>query len=297
MLWIGLAILTISLNHQSLARAEQPENWKPLLYSLKKDGKESFLLGTLDVSVNPNNLPESLTHALAQSDLFIDELDLDELKRQIKDPGSRADLYLDMKINLSRSLSPVAWKKLRSVLKQSLGISFLLAPRVRPKVAFVAYTKSILNFGHGHVLNEVLRLLAKEQNIQMHSLYSLESIFKSDQGIGIPELGRLLNMEPEMLREMRQTALEGFWAGKSEKLQEVMSRMNQQLDATRSVSYALHLNLQSLSAINDFHLKSKRHAFFALRASALDGPEGILELLKSWNFEINRVGTCQWSFE
>lgn len=284
--------------------AEQTPHWRPLLFSLKKDGKESFLLAITDLPINYNQFPQVLKNAFAGSDTYIE--DWDRLGMLIKSQNTPSKLlYRDMlsaKINLSKELSREQWKRLKSVIHKSMGAPSFWIARMKPWRAFSQYRSSIYQFP-GRVEDSLAANLQKLAQSQDKKIYFLDPEFKLmqiiEKAVGVQRLKQLLDRDPGEIRQEREEFIKSFWIGDLNNIQKEKQSHEIKDDLEfRAEQELVELQLGWISMMQNFHLKSQRHAFFAISVDQVFGSQGILELMSSWGFEVKRVeDSCQNMFK
>jgi len=287
------ALLLMCVALVGSAAAQQPRQkhdvlQHPLLWAATKDGKTTYLLGTIHVGVDAEaQLPDVVFDKLDASPAFAMETDLNDPVLGHLGERRRGGTLHD-------ELGPVYWRKLEAQLSPGL------ARRVDDKQAVIAATLlSLKDLPPTPPMDGTLHIRASERKKRL--VYLEPAATEAAVLESVMDLKMLKSMldepaaGPKQLKEM----LDAYLAGDPD----AIARAN---DSERTVALAHGYTAAEYDAVMDKLLYQRNAAwiapieklheagggFVAVGALHLSGKRSVLELLAKRGFAIERVGPC-----
>lgn len=192
MKFIFLICLVLSSSFTAAMNCDSPlkDNFKPILYSIVKDGKQSYLVGIFHQTVGKRNLPMSIQHALNEVPTFVNEVDP-------QDAFPKDLVVLPQNQQLSSLISPEAWALLIHKFPQT-------SDNLRPFIPYVRLIEGLLYSAVNmdepdEALDHILREYASNHGLKTQFLdSSREAIGPYADGVSAELLEwSLLHMKPE----------------------------------------------------------------------------------------------------
>lgn len=257
---------------------------RPLFWSIEKDGKTSYALGTIHMGVDPEErLPQIVWDRLEAAPTFAMETDL-------MDPAL-AKILECIGCSLRRDLGEEHWKKLEEVLGKDV------AARIDPMKPMVAATMMSMRGLPSTTQMDTL-LLARAQTRGKQIVYLEPAKHQAamlEKWMNIKALKSMLD-DVEGSERQTQQMLEAYVSGdeaqmlaltESEKEKSLKSGYTE-AEYTESMEDMLYRrNASWIAPIEKLHAEGG--GFIAVGALHLVGPRSVLEMLEQKGYEIQRV--------
>jgi uncharacterized protein len=257
---------------------------KPLLWKAEKDGKTSYLFGTIHVGVDPTTrLPDLVWQKLDAEPTFAMETDLAQ--------GGKLDIKQHDGTSLKDDLGPAYWKKLEDAVGDKEAARLI---DVKPMIPVTLL--SLRGLPSTPPMDGVLLGHAQNHNKKIVYLEPIEAqMTVLDKWMDTRALEDMLDDLPETEQRMKDM-LAAYIAGDDAKLQAI-----QDSERDRWIAKG-HSAEEYAQSANDLIYKrnaswiepiEKLHAegggFIAVGAAHLVGPRSVLELLEKKGFKVTRI--------
>lgn len=257
---------------------------KPLLWKVEKDGKTSYLLGTIHVGVDPTTrLPDVVWQKLDEKPVFAMETDLsDASKLQI----TRTD-----GTTLKDELGPDYWKKLEDAVGAKEAAAMMAMKPMIP-----ATLLSLRGLPKTPPMDGVLHGRASNAHKQMVFLEPLEVQSKMlDKWMNARTLKELLDDLPASEKHLKEL-LDAYVAGDDAQMVALAAAERERSIAKGRTAgeydeemddMLYKRNASWIAAIEKLHADGG--GFIAVGAAHLVGPKSVIELLEKKGFKVTRV--------
>lgn len=257
---------------------------RPLFWSIEKDGKTSYALGTIHVGVDPEaRLPQLVWDKLEAAPTFAMETNLN-------DPALAKILECN-RCSLRRDLGEDYWKKLEDVL--GAGAAARLDP-MKPMVA--ATMLSLRGLPNTTQMDTLLRARAENRGKQIVYLEpASHQAAVLEKWMNVKALKAMLD-DPqggvERTKEMLAAYVEGdearMVALSAEEKTEALAHGYTEAEYEQSMQDMLYgRNASWIAPIEQLHAAGG--GFIAVGAMHLLGPKNVLELLAAKGYKVARV--------
>jgi uncharacterized protein len=257
---------------------------KPLFWQLEKDGKTSYLLGTIHVGVDPNTrLPDLVWQKLDQAPTFAMETD-------VSNAGS-LDLTRKDGKTLEDDLGPARWKKLEEAVgkRQAAAMKNMkpMMPATLLSLRGLPSTPSMDGVLHGRAVNQ------KKKIVYLEPMETQISIL--EKWMDARALGDMLD-DLEIHDQRIQEMLAAYIAGDGDKmialhdsereLWKKHGRSDQEFDESMN-DLLYKRNASWIDAIEKLHAEGG--GFIAVGGAHAVGPKSVVELLETKGFKVTRI--------
>ncbi|HEY5928444.1 MAG TPA: TraB/GumN family protein [Kofleriaceae bacterium] len=256
---------------------------KPLFWQLEKDGKTSYLLGTIHIGVDPKRLPPIVYEKLDAAKSFAMETDLAK--------ASSLDLTRKDGSTLKDELGPEYWKKLVEALGQqeAMGVN-----KLKPMIA--ATLLSIRGLPRTTAMDGALEARAQNKHKQIVFLEPFEvQAAALEKWMNVRALKDMLDDVPGTDQRMKEL-FAAYVAGDGTKMIEIVdgersrwkakgrpeSEYDEQMD-----DMLYKRNASWIAPIEKLHADGG--GFIAVGAAHAVGPRSVNELLEQRGFKITRI--------
>jgi uncharacterized protein YbaP (TraB family) len=256
----------------------------PLFWSIEKDGKTSYALGTIHVGVDPESrLPQVVWDKLDGEKDFAMETDL-------SDPALMKVLECN-KCSLKRDLGPTYWKKLEDVITPAV------AAKLEPMKPMVAATMMSMR-GLPMTTQMDTLLLARAQNAKKGIVFLEEAKAEAavlEKWMDVKALKAMLD-DIEGNDKHTKEMLDAYVAGDVDRMiklsddekAEALKHGYSQKEYDEQMQDMLYSrNASWIPAIEKAHAEGG--VFIAVGAMHLMGEKSVLELLQKKGYKVTRV--------
>lgn len=276
-LFLSLALLSFRTHATCTATL----GFKPILFSLEKDGVESHLVGIFHQTVDAKNLPKEIVGALDNSKYFINEVNQSE-------PFPQDLLFFPEGAKSSQIISPNALLRVSELFP---GIP----DNVRPVLPYMQYMEYLMlnavgQNGPGELFDATLRNYALGKGKEIRFLDTQREVIQRFVQSVSPEIleWTLLHLNPRLVAESFQKQRNAFIRGDLEKHGTLYRQAHSEMKIESLFqSLIVERNQKWVSQIADAHKLGP--SFFAVGVGHLSGPEGLPALLEKMGFTVSRV--------
>jgi uncharacterized protein YbaP (TraB family) len=279
----GLLLLWVvtSCGHDRAAAPQSPaevsEAASPLLWKIEKDGKTSYLYGTIHVG-GANLVPAAVWEALDRSQTLVLETDLAAMDPAVLEKR----IVLPPDESLERLLTPNAWQALVRALDGRLPPELL--DRCRPWYAAILVVQTFLP--EGEAVDALLKARAEKRQLRLAYLESWEDqIDAIEKGTGIGDL-ELVLADVGKARSDMDELLEAYARGDAVALERLILSPSVLTPGAREHLFDAR-NRAWLPGIEA--ALAEGGAFLAVGAGHLVGPASVLWLLAQKGIVAERV--------
>ncbi len=254
----------------------------PFLWTLERDGKKSYLFGTVHVGVNAEkDLPPSVWNAFKKTPCFVMEADQSEMEPRTL----QAMATLPEGETLPASLSKEAWEKLRTRLAGALPPTML--EHAKPWFATIVFMQQSLP--PGEPMDGAFQHEAKAANKRVEYLENWrEAISAFARATDAHDLEDMVLHEPEA-KKQTDALIAAYRSGDEARLGEVLESMNAE---TKDAAAKLKILITERNALWLPRLKASIRpggCFVAVGAAHLIGKANLREQLTAEGYKIKRI--------
>lgn len=248
----------------------------PFLWRVDGSGGPLFLYGTIHTG-GETVIPALAFETLATAKTFVMETDIDNVdqalivKRAVITSGPTLD----------QQLGPESWSKLVAAIGTSIPVAAL--PKFKPWLAMVLVTKEMT--GTSEATDVVLRARAKERQLTLEYLESVESQLDALEVVMTLETLRAMLDDLPLTKSTLDALLQAYREGDAAKLEKLMyagpttPEMHDRMFKRRNLAWMPALEKLAVTG----------HAFVAVGAGHLVGPDGVVALLRAKGYKVTRV--------
>lgn len=256
---------------------------QPYFWSVEKDGRQSYLLGTMHVGIDASRLPHSIWQTLERMPVVALEADLSQFGSL---PVTRTD-----GTTLRDELGPEYWKKLEDAVGNQIA-SYL--PPLKPAIAVMELSRIGLEQTPG--IDDGVRARATELGKRFVYFETLAFQFRLfEKWFDTRELKSMLDHLPAVKATtvaMRTAYVTGdvtamLAVQESERAQWIARGRTEADYAELMEDFLYRRNASWIAPIEKLHAEGG--AFIAVGALHLVGPRSVVDLLEKQGFKVTRV--------
>jgi uncharacterized protein len=257
---------------------------KPLFWSIEKDGKTSYILGTMHMGVDPNaRLPDIVWKKLDEAKVFAMEADLAG--------AAKLDVLRKDGTTLRDELGPAYWKKLEDALGEQEAARLIgfkpMIPATLISMRGLPHTSPMDTVLHGRAINQ------KKKIVFLEAIEHQGAIL--DKWMNARMLKDLLDDVPGV-EQRSKDMLAAYIAGDEGRIIAIANdELKRWLEKGRSQKEYDEMMEELLFKRNASWIEpiEKAHAegpvFFAMGALHASGPRSVLDLLQKRGFKVTRI--------
>jgi uncharacterized protein YbaP (TraB family) len=259
----------------------------PFFYALQKDGKTTFLLGTLHMGVPLDSLPSYVRNAVANANSLTVETHQNSKAMDACVTLLLAKTMFRMNGKMSDDLSPKAWRLLTNALKQRHGLSPSVVNRLSPSAASILLGLDRSALKRGTLDNEIEEKF-KRRGVPIHGLEHAvvqTNIMKNISTVADLENQLMILNENSKSgsKSQEQMYFDGDLAGFEGAYDQAFAE-----NASWAKAALTDRNTAWIPKIRMLHAKPGLH-FVAVGTLHLVGNTGLIKLLAAEGFAVTRV--------
>ncbi len=245
----------------------------------------SYLFGTMHVKdKRAFQFHDSLMIKLKSCQTFAGELVLD--KAAAKEVSS--DILLPQGKELKTLLTEKEFKKVKKFCTKHLGPMSILVNRIKPIFTSAMLSESLLENDMPKALDEYLQDKAKEYNLTIKGLETIQEQMDALDGITVEEQAKMLVEQIENIEEEKKEIQKMADTYASQNLDSIYA-FTQTPEMQGELGDALIKNRNSVMSDRLEKLISSETVFCAIGAAHLPGENGVINLLRKKGYNLRPI--------
>ena len=245
----------------------------------------SYLFGTMHVKDKRAFLfHDSLMIKLKSCQTFAGELVLDRAAAK----EVSADILLPQGKELKTLLTEREYKRVKKFCSKRLGVMSILVNKIKPIFTSVMLSESLLESDMPKALDEYLQDKAKDNNLTIKGLETIQEQMKALEGMTIEEQAKMLVEQIDNFVEEKRSIQQLANVYASQNLDSIYS-FTQTPEMQGEFGDGLIKNRNAVMAERLEKLMRSETVFCAIGAAHLPGENGVLALLQKSGFTIRAI--------